>query len=205
MAKKEGSWSGGLHYCLERIETPYVILLLEDFFLNQKVKHNKVMEFLELMKADPSIKCLRLVPVPAPSEAINEELGRYVRGEAYRISTQMAIWEKNYLKQIAEEGESPWEFEQCGSVRSENVDGEIYGVLDQKPKDRVMTHLNGIIRGKLTRQSLRFLNQENINVENLPVNSKLEEFYWFRAPGIIRKALDYINTNLRSIMWKEKL
>ena len=199
------AWSEGLQYALSKIDSPYVILMLEDFFLNHPVKHDQVLMHLDLLKNNPDIKCIRMVPIPPPDLKLDGELGRYSKGSEYRISTQMAIWDKEYLSEIAVVGENPWKFELQGSQRSNAIDGEIWGVLDQPYAKRVMTHINGLIRGKMTKQSQKFLIQQNISHKDIPVNTTLEEFYWFGAPTWIKRILDYINSNIVKIMWNQKL
>jgi hypothetical protein len=118
----------------------------------------------------------------------------------------MAIWKKSYLQVITRSGETPWEFEHKGTARSGTMDGEVWAVLSRPHDQRVMTHINGIIRGKLTGQARTFLEKEGLKIpEGLPVNTKAEEFYWFSAPQTLRKAMDFINKNIYSFLWKNRL
>ena len=76
-----------------------------------------------------------------------------------------------------------------------------------KPESqRIFTHINGLIRGKITRQAVKYLNQEKIQIPNtVSVNTPIEEFYWFGAPKLARKVMDYIDHNIYKFLWKNKL
>lgn len=204
--RKASNWSDGLLYSLEKIHTPYIILMLEDFFLNRPVKDDQVRERLKFMKSRNTIGCHRLVPIPPAESAEDGVFGKVLPGEGYRISTQVAIWDRHYLMKVCRTGETAWEFERNGTIRSEEMEEEVWSPLPQPYEERVMTHINGVIRGKLSRQALRFLNMEDLKVDpKIPVNNSLEEWYWFGAPDIARKGLDYINKNVHPILWRENL
>jgi hypothetical protein len=206
LPQNAASWSKGFLFALENIETDYVILMLEDFFLNKKVAHHKVVEYFKLMQNNPEVKCFRLMPIPPPENEINEEYGEFSMHQPYRISTQMAIWDKEYLKSIIQLEESPWEFEHNASERSKKMKGRLFGVLRKPYEERIATHVNGIIRGKLTQDACRFLTKEHIAIpKEIPINSWIEEYYWFSAGNFTKKILDYLNTNVFKFMWKHKL
>jgi hypothetical protein len=199
-------WSKGFLYALDNINTDYVIVVLEDIFFNRKVNHQKVIENFNVIKNNPEVKCFRLMPIPPPNIVLNDEYGEFDLAQPYRISTQMAIWDKEYLKRLIKVDENPWEFEQQANERAKKMEGKIYGVLRKPYDDRLATHINGLIRGKLTRQAKNFLLKEEIQIaRDLPVNSWIEEFYWFSAGNFTKKVLDYINTNIFQFMWKHKL
>lgn len=200
------NWSEGLEIALNKIETPFVIMTLEDLFLNRPVKHNKVKEMLALMKADPDIGCLRLVPVPPGDIPVNEDVGKMSAHSRYRISTQTAIWRRDYLLKVLKKGESPWEFEHIGSERSNTIEGEVYATLRKPADQRLVTHLNGIMRGKMMRQSENFLKANNIPIpESVPVNTWLEEFYWMKASERLKKLMDFVNHRFYKYMGRHKL
>ena len=158
------------------------------------------------MKSRPEIKCLRLVPIPPAPSAEWNNIGKVPPGSPYRISTQIAIWDKDYLKNIARKGESPWQFEHDGSIRSGDLEGEVWAVVSQKHEERVMTHINGIIRGKMTREASEFLKQSNIAFDPaIPVHNAIENYYWFSASTTVRKGMDFINKNIYEFLWRNKI
>jgi hypothetical protein len=199
-------WSKGFLYALDNITTEYVIVVLEDIFFNQKISHQKVVEYFNVIKNNPEVKCFRLMPLPPPKIEMNGEYGEFELNQAYRISTQLSIWDKEYLKSLIKLDENPWEFEHQANERAKKMEGKIYGVLRKPYAERIATHINGLIRGKLTRQAKNFLLKEGVSISNqLPVNTWIEEFYWFKANHFTKKIMDFINTRIYKIMWRHKL
>ncbi len=182
LPKGPSNWSSGLEMALQKIPSSHVILLLEDFFLNRKVDNKKVIEIYESMLEASDVKCVRLIPVPPPLLEDGLFTSEFGQEDQYRISTQPAIWEKNYLMSVLKKGDTPWQFELEGSERSKNMEGKILGV--NKASARIMGHYNGIIRGKMTRESMKFLKEMDISSsKSMPEKTKLEEYYFYKAPN----------------------
>lgn len=119
---KTGSWSDNMQEALQKIEAPYLLFTLEDFFLQAKVNSIKIEKALHFAQSHQA-HCVRLVPNPGPQQALENEssFGILVPGAAYRVSTQAAIWRRESLLTLLKEGESIWEFELNGTKRSESL------------------------------------------------------------------------------------
>ena len=63
------SWSSLLIKALDKIETPYVLLMLEDFFIHSKVD-NKLIQDLLQTAISKNMNLLRLNPRPGPTRII---------------------------------------------------------------------------------------------------------------------------------------
>lgn len=114
---------------IESLSTPFVLLMLEDFFLRRMVNTQAVLDGLDaLRRLDGEV--LRLVPRPKPDSPVRgyATLGRITPGAPYRVSTQAAIWKRETLLALMREGESIWEFELQGTVRSMERSEGFYGV-----------------------------------------------------------------------------
>ena len=72
---------------------------------------------------------LRLMPTPSlwtqhkPDGRCNSIVGTLSKGAIYRTGTVLPIWKKTTLSELLAPGESAWDFEICGSVRSDRYDG----------------------------------------------------------------------------------
>ena len=117
------SWSSLLIKALDKIETPYVLLMLEDFFIHSKVD-NKLIQDLLQTAISKNMNLLRLNPRPGPTRIIPNvcEFGILNANSPYRVSTQGSIWKKSHLRKLIVEGESAWEFEINGTTRSSEYD-----------------------------------------------------------------------------------
>lgn len=116
-------WSSLLLDALSRIETPYVLFTLEDFFLRSAVDNNRMVRLLQDCLND-NLAMLRLVPRPGPDGLVaGKEYGEVPAGAPYRVSTQAAFWKREVLIKLLRAGESAWEFEVNGSARSAGCPG----------------------------------------------------------------------------------
>jgi hypothetical protein len=118
-AGEDKSWSMNLRFFLQQIPSEYVLLLLEDFFLDQQVNSGIIENHLNsLHKLGGTV--LRLFPNPPFDYALTGQqgLGGLHSLAPYRISLQAALWNKAKLQQLIRDAESSWEFELNGTKRS---------------------------------------------------------------------------------------
>lgn len=116
-------WSSRLLIGVRKANTPYILLMLDDFFLRAPVSTADVLELYDYMKSS-QLNMLRLIPRPGPDSKCpdNQKLGRIDPGAEYKVSSQGAFWRSSILKRVAKEGESIWMFESNGSKRSKSLD-----------------------------------------------------------------------------------
>ena len=151
-------WSSGAIQCLKRIETKYVLLLLEDYLLNRKVDTAEIEKIVALMDRG-NLQAVRLFPYPAPDVPMPAlpMLGFQAHGSPNRIGTQATIWQRDALLDLLRPGESIWEFEIYGNIRSNKYAG-IAGCWHP-----VLHYVLGVGRGKWFRSALRDLARDDIH------------------------------------------
>ena len=100
-------WSSNLIAALAQLDYKYVLLLLEDFLFYQPIDSADIAKRLSLMQ-QAQAQCLRLPPKPPATKLLNSDLqiGEVSADAPFRISTQAAIWEKDYLLSCLLAGES---------------------------------------------------------------------------------------------------
>ncbi len=120
-------WSKRFRLCLEQIEADYVLLLLEDYFLDEPISNERFTRYLKMLR-DLGGTVLRLYPRPGPDIEIpgHPELGRIHRKAPYRISAQPAIWRRIDLLDLLRDEESIWDFEWKGTTRSRTKTASFY-------------------------------------------------------------------------------
>jgi hypothetical protein len=120
----KSEWSTRLLRALDAVGTPYVLLLLEDFFLRSPVDTQRIVALFKDMQRQ-RLRMLRLIPRPGPTAAVegNSEYGVIAPGAPFRVSTQAAFWEVETLRRLIVPGETIWESEVRGSNRSTEQDG----------------------------------------------------------------------------------
>lgn len=121
-AGPDRGWSANLGDGLARLSEPYVLLLLEDLLLLEQVDHTKTMRALG-RAIDAGANCLKLNPLPPPDQPFDPTMGIVSPKSHYRVSTVATLWKKTMLAGLLRPGETAWDFERKGSVRSDAWSG----------------------------------------------------------------------------------
>lgn len=170
------NWSYQMRAALSRLGTEHVLLMLEDYFLRRSVQNQEVLTgLMTLRRLGGSM--LRLVPRPPPDEPVfgYPWIGRIRAGAPYRVSTQSAFWRRQDLMDLMRDGESIWQFEMEGSLRSDSPKG-YYSVW--KP---VMPYDHHVIeRGKWFRNEAARFKQMGIGCDysRRPIMTRWEMVRW---------------------------
>ena len=128
-------WCEMLAEALDQIRTPYVILLMNDYYLEAPVDTANILRRLDQAKAYGAAN-LRLMPNPPGRRAFRADEGcdllEYPRNAAYCVTCQTGIWNREYLRGLAVRNRSAWEFERFGSFM---LDGETRPLLVTPAKE----------------------------------------------------------------------
>lgn len=120
-SEPKATWSSRLKSCLEGIQNDFIIFSLEDYFLQDTVKNERIEECLHYMKNNRDVAVCRLFNNSDPEDDLGAEVIRdfYIadRNVGFRLETQFALWNRKILLSFIDESESPWEFEAKGSKR----------------------------------------------------------------------------------------
>ena len=114
------TWSECMICCLNEIETPYILLMLDDDYLKSPVDDLTFQDSICILKNHPEIGSITFASEPGPNYPLSwdnrfEKRGRFAR---YRVNAQIGLWRKDYLQKILRPSETPWQFELNGSFRS---------------------------------------------------------------------------------------
>ncbi len=127
------SWGRRLIEHLKRIQTPYILLFLDDYWLDAPVDTAYFEKSLEWMEANPDIATFSYYPC-MPGENIED--GKFERMELrpvkceYRLNAQVSVWRTDRLMAMVRPHESPWEWEVLGSVRAERYPDRFYSLKE---------------------------------------------------------------------------
>jgi len=155
------TWATQLLRALDQIKSPYVIMLLDDYFLRSTVPTDKVRRLVET-GINMKVHCLRLMPRPAPTRRMPgyPELGILQPGDSYRVSTQAGLWRVETLRALIRPDQSGWEFEAQGTERSAEFKDGFLGVY--KP---AIDYVQGIVQGKWYFSGLAVCRKSGIDVD----------------------------------------
>ena len=105
------TWSQMLVEALDQIETPYVIMLMNDYYLESPVDTALILRRLSEAKEKDALN-YRFCPNPP----------RAVKNTAYSISCKAGVWNRQFLRELAAKTKSAWEFERYGSFMFDESD-----------------------------------------------------------------------------------
>lgn len=147
------TWSECLIRALDQLNTPLVLYVQEDYFIDRPVRDVAVREAIDLMLSAPHISHIALTkhashgpydPSPFPGFQTIRQNARY------RIATQAALWRVPALRSYLHPRENGWMFEILGTRRARRRQ-DTFLVADFSPErdgpalDYIHT---GIIKGR---------------------------------------------------------
>jgi hypothetical protein len=192
------NWSSRAVEHLGKIESPYVLMMLEDFMLDRPVDNALLSKLVDLMDRY-DLQAIRLFPDPLPERAMPGVplIGFQGLGQLNRTSTHATIWRRDSLLELIRPGESLWEFEINGSIRSNRFAGGICGCWQP-----ALHYVMAIGRGRWFRHALRNLARDGIhpNLFARPAETRVEE--------IKAALLSYVGHCLRAVVplyWRQRL
>ncbi len=167
---------------LASVKTEYVLMLLDDFFLREKVDMGKIKKIIEWLDNDNDIACFNCDLTPVYADWEPDKYPGYRRipwGNEYTLNMQAAIWRTDKLKKYWRNNVSPWDWEEYCNL---------YGAINKKDKFYCACSTNSgfcnygfrsdrgwaVVQGKLVLDDLKPLfKKENIKFDF----SKRGEFY----------------------------
>ncbi len=161
------AWTRRLQSVLQRVETPYLLLLLDDFFLTAPVDTAEVLACISKMNADPSIACFSFFPTTGnpPHSGIPGYDLRPQDG-LYRFNAQAGLWRTDRLIDFLDADEDAWEWENKGNLRSFALADKFYSrSADASPVFAYDFMKHGLIGGKWFPETASLFAAEGIEMD----------------------------------------
>lgn len=161
LAAGDCAWSDVLRSGLSQIESSYILLLLEDYFVNLPVITGAVIENLRTLQLLGGT-VLRLFPRPGPDTPLAEHpgIGCLDPGAPYRVSTQAALWDRTALLNLLRHNESVWDFEWNGTARARTQLDGFYSRYQA-----VVSYRQVVERGQWFRSAAKYYAGQNIGCD----------------------------------------
>lgn len=155
---KKVNWGKRLIETLENIKTEYVLILLDDFFLEKTVNQNEIDKCIQWMDDNKNIAVFSFMPTKGENIRDNkyEFFEKRPQNGEYRLNCQAAVWRREYLIKYTRPHENPWEWELNGSKRSSRYTEEFYSLIEGSPLvfDYDLIHGGAVHRGRWVREVL---------------------------------------------------
>lgn len=156
--KTTGSWTQRIKKALEQVNTDYVIILLDDFFIRSPVDQKRIDYCIYHFEPDIAVFNFEkeyCQNIDAGLEGFKLRSNR----QMYLCSCQPSIWNRKILIELLDKEMSPWDWEMQildSKYRFFINSGELIFNIGEK----------GVIkRGKWVEKEIRFLREENIEID----------------------------------------
>lgn len=163
----DGDWSHMIKTAIKAAETEFVSLWMDDYLLCDYVQEHILEHYVEIMRRYHAAN-IRLVGPGNWSELYTKDkngMGIWKPGTAYSLSTQIGIWDVEFLMKNIRNGWSAWDFERKGSLEIKDREHPLLVALDY-----VFPYEEGVRRGKWMDQGARLCERNGIklNFERRP-------------------------------------
>ena len=173
-AGADKEWSERLGLALQQVDTEFVFLTLDDYFLIRPVSNGQIGGDLAMMDRE-GLDYLRLFLRPmAKASARMREYGKVYRidtNERYSVNLYAGIWRKKFLTQTVREPKNAWRFEVCLPRIAREV-----GASCAMSNNREFEILDVVRKGKLLHRAVRYFRSHDVYHGDRPVISWWTEF-----------------------------
>lgn len=114
------SWGARLLSTLKDQPSEYVLMLFDDFVLEEPVDGKAIDQCIEWMDADPTISVFYLSHVPGSERPASDYRGfeAIPRLTNYRLNSAPAVWRRQHLIELTRADDNPWIWELFGTSRT---------------------------------------------------------------------------------------
>ena len=182
-------WGGRLIETLDDVETEYVLMVCDDFIIEDHFDEGLLEQALMWMDKNKDISVFYLddMKLEATRDVTSYDGFELINDKSeFRLNTAPGLWRREDLKLFTGKEDSPWAWEVFGTYRTQKIHREFY-----QPTNRKIYHFNGakggaIYRGKWVEKVV------SDKIEKYKLNIDLEK----------RGVSSPINSEKRSLIWK---
>lgn len=166
---KDIDWSTSVSKGLENFPHSHILFWMDDAFLSKKIDTKRI-ENIFKYHLEKDLNFIRLRSDPKPTLKIDNQYSELAKNAAYRVSIFASMWSLEVFKKILLKGESAWEFELHGTLRSRDFE-RFYSVNSD-----CFPHIHGVERGIWIRNAAIYLKKKGYEIDSSyrPVMSRLE-------------------------------
>lgn len=151
---RERPWGEFVAAVCRKIDTPVILLLLDDFLLSAPVDYAEILR-CRIEMASRGAVYYRVQPTPECSKLFDHgKAGEHEYGEPYRQSLQPAFWDREYLLGQAAAADSPWDFE----LRHHGDPDALHCAVARD--NRPISYLHCVRQGKWTAEAIAEFRRE---------------------------------------------
>lgn len=202
---KEKNWCYRAKKGIEQINSKYVLLLLEDYFIGTKVNSLDIIDAMNFIK-DNDVRYFRITNIPHTrrKKENNKTIYPIYENEEYGVNLQAAVWEKEYLIDILNQVEgSAWDFEMYFLKEAMNGRNQPKNGCYVSTQNIIDIH-NGVLKGKWFPNTIKYFNKRGILINTEERNRlSFSEVLNYNIRFNLRESLPYsMRKKLKRILVK---
>lgn len=157
---------------LNTIDTEYILLTLDDYYVNKKINNKKILKSIKLMD-NLNLDYLRFWPYPHEKRKNkiknNNKIFWISLTGNYKVNLYPGIWRKSFLEKTLKEKLNAWEFEVSLTKIANMLNAKCaYSINNEFPI------LDVIRKGKILHKAKKYLESRSMHL-NRPTISYFEE------------------------------
>lgn len=155
-------YSSNLLAMLEKVDSPWVLLWVEDFLLSAPVDTLRLTKLISDAQAQGAgyVKLIASYPYAYTSKKV--EVAIVPKGIKYRVNIGVTLFKKDLLISLLRAGESAWDIEYKGASRSNNFNEKFFCLNSSLKSNPPISYVNAVGKGRWIRNSVRFLKKEGL-------------------------------------------
>lgn len=168
------TWGSRFKNALKRIDSDYVIILLDDFFIREAVDENRIYNSLQFLKNNDRASVFYYLdtgPLFRKQFLDDKKYSEYElasKNAWYKLNLQAALWKKDDLISYINDFDTPWSWEMLGT-KYLKTNKDFYYL---KPNSKSVINYGfkstgmGVFRGKWVKSDVyQLFNDEKIDVD----------------------------------------
>jgi len=168
--KERLNWSECFKAGLSMVEEEYILYLQEDYFLKNTLNMEYLKDSLYFIQSQTNVGVINLNKHGPVFAQLNNDENKFIeikKPVKYYLSTQAAIWRKDYLLSLIRPWENGWMFEKFGSFRALNSNFYSYSLNKNIMKNEpVFDYIyTGVIKGKWHTACPKLFKEHDIQIK----------------------------------------
>lgn len=192
---KDVDYSSNLLAMLRRIDSPWIVLWTDDFFLDSRVNTEMIRGLQFSLAAAPrelDVVYLDLLQFPLRISPLfsrptkHDNIHEMPKGAPYRTSLGVTLWRRDFLERFLVPGESAWDIERKGFARADESSSTFWCVHTEHEKPPISI-VNMVEKRSWTRRGANLLEREALahHLPGRPMESsgrvfKMRIYAWAR-------------------------
>ncbi len=199
-AGKDAEWSRKVQVAIDKTTTPYICLLLEDFFVGKKIDTELINETIQYI-SNENIRYYKLANMSRavknrdPAYKGRKYLHIIPESDEYGVSLQAAIWKKEYLSDLlGTENYNAWifEFNRVKEAEGKTNKPNSGCVFDDR---NILNLQHGVIQSKYLPGTIKYFKKQGID---LNVNREVMSWPHYYKLRLISKGKYLVPKSMRN-------